>query len=37
VDSFLFGDSTVSYGIETDSAAHISIICHSKIESYLTS
>lgn len=32
---FFVGDSTVSYGIGTDSAAHSSILCHPKIESYL--
>jgi phytoene dehydrogenase-like protein len=29
------GDSTISYGIGTDSAAHSSILCHPKIISYL--
>ncbi|MEK9681621.1 MAG: FAD-dependent oxidoreductase [Nitrosopumilus sp.] len=32
---FFVGDSTVSYGIGTDSAAHSSILCHPLIESYL--
>ena len=32
---FFVGDSTVSYGIGTDSAAHSSILCHPKIMSYL--
>ena len=32
---FLLGDSTVSYGIGTDSAAPSSILCHPKIMSYL--
>ena len=32
---FFVGDSTVSYGIGTDSAAHSSILCQPKIESYL--
>jgi phytoene dehydrogenase-like protein len=32
---FFIGDSTVSYGIGTDSAAHSSILCHPKIMSYL--
>lgn len=35
---FFVEDSTVSYyGIGTDSAAHSSILCHPKIESYLKS
>lgn len=34
---FFVGDSTVSYGIGTDSAAHSSILCSPKIESYLAS
>jgi len=34
---FFVGDSTVSYGIGTDSAAHSSILCTPKIESFLTS
>ena len=34
---FFVGDSTVSYGIGTDSAAHSSILCHPKIESFLKS
>jgi protoporphyrinogen oxidase len=32
---FFVGDSTVSYGIGTDSAAHSSILCMPKIQSYL--
>ncbi len=32
---FFVGDSTISYGIGTDSAAHSSILCQPKIESYL--
>ena len=32
---FFVGDSTISYGIGTDSAAHSSILCVPKIESYL--
>ena len=32
---FFVGDSTVSYGIGTDSAAHSSILCHPKIEEFL--
>ncbi|CAE6492346.1 protoporphyrinogen/coproporphyrinogen oxidase [Candidatus Nitrosotenuis uzonensis] len=32
---FFVGDSTVSYGIGTDSAAHSSLLCHPKILSYL--
>ena len=32
---FFVGDSTVSYGIGTDSAAHSSILCHPKIVKYL--
>ena len=32
---FFVGDSTVSYGIGTDSAAHSSILCSPKIESFL--
>ena len=32
---FFVGDSTISYGIGTDSAAHSSILCHPLIESYL--
>ncbi len=34
---FFVGDSTVSYGIGTDSAAHSSILCHPKILSHLKS
>ncbi len=34
---FFVGDSTVSYGIGTDSAAHSSILCTPKIESFLNS
>ncbi len=32
---FFVGDSTVSYGIGTDSAAHSSILCHPKVEKFL--
>jgi hypothetical protein len=32
---FFVGDSTISYGIGTDSAAHSSILCNPKIISYL--
>ena len=32
---FFVGDSTISYGIGTDSAAHSSILCHPKIEKFL--
>ena len=32
---FFVGDSTISYGIGTDSAAHSSILCSPKIESFL--
>jgi protoporphyrinogen oxidase len=32
---FFVGDSTISYGIGTDSAAHSSILCHPKIISFL--
>ena len=32
---FFVGDSTISYGIGTDSAAHSSILCHPKIMDYL--
>ena len=32
---FFVGDSTISYGIGTDSAAHSSILCTPKIESFL--
>ena len=34
---FFVGDSTISYGIGTDSAAHSSILCYPKIESFLES
>ncbi|MDH3312286.1 MAG: FAD-dependent oxidoreductase [Nitrosopumilus sp.] len=34
---FFVGDSTISYGICTDSAAHSSILCTPKIQSYLKS
>ena len=34
---FFVGDSTISYGIGTDSAAHSSILCHPKIKSFLNS
>ena len=33
---FFVGDSTISYGIGTDSAAHSSILAHPKIMSYLS-
>lgn len=32
---FFVGDSTISYGIGTDSAAHSSILCYPKIDSFL--
>ena len=32
---FFVGDSTISYGIGTDSAAHSSMLCHPKIINYL--
>ena len=32
---FFVGDSTISYGIGTDSAAHSSILCLPKIQSYM--
>ena len=32
---YFVGDSTISYGIGTDSAAHSSILCHPKIEYFL--
>lgn len=34
---YFVGDSTVSYGIGTDSAAHSSLLCHPKIMSQLAS
>ena len=34
---FFVGDSTISYGIGTDSAAHSSILCYPKITSFLKS
>lgn len=34
---FFVGDSTISYGIGTDSAAHSSLLCHPKITSFLKS
>ena len=34
---FFVGDSTISYGIGTDSAAHSSILCHPKIIGHLNS
>jgi phytoene dehydrogenase-like protein len=38
IDGLYFvGDSTVSYGIGTDSAAHSSLLCYPKIESFLKS
>ena len=33
---FFVGDSTVSYGIGTDSAAHSALLCYPKILAYLT-
>ena len=33
---FFVGDSTISYGIGTDSAAHSSILAHPKIIQYLS-
>lgn len=33
---YFVGDSTVSYGIGTDSAAHSSLLCHPKIMNQLT-
>lgn len=33
---FFVGDSTVSYGIGTDSAAHSALLCYNKIVSYLS-
>jgi len=32
---YFVGDSTILYGIGTDSAAHSSILCHPKIENFL--
>ena len=32
---FFVGDSTISYGIGTDSAAHSSMLCHPKIMNFL--
>jgi len=32
---YFIGDSTIRYGIGTDSAAHSSILCHPKIENFL--
>ena len=34
---FFVGDSTVSYGIGTDSAAHSSLLCYPKIDKFLKS
>ena len=34
---FFVGDSTVSYGIGTDSAAHSSLLCYHKIDKFLKS
>ena len=34
---FFVGDSTISYGIGTDSAAHSAILAHPKISKYLSS
>lgn len=33
---FFVGDSTISYGIGTDSAAHSALLCYPQIESFLT-
>jgi protoporphyrinogen oxidase len=33
---FFVGDSTISYGIGTDSAAHSALLCHEKVLSYLS-
>ena len=33
---FFVGDSTVSYGIGTDSAAHSALLCYEKVLSYLS-
>ena len=35
--AFFVGDSTISYGIVSDSAAHNSLLCYPKIESFLKS
>ena len=32
---FFVGDSTISYGISTDSAAHSSTLCYPKIPNFL--
>ena len=32
---FFVGDSTISYGIGTDSAAHSAILAHPKITNFL--
>jgi hypothetical protein len=32
---FFVGDSTMSYGIGTDSAAHSSILCLPKIQAFM--
>jgi phytoene dehydrogenase-like protein len=34
---FFVGDSTISYGIGTDSAAHSALLCHPRILEWLTS
>lgn len=34
---FFVGDSTISYGIGTDSAAHSALLCYKKVLSYLSS
>ena len=34
---FFVGDSTISYGIGTDSAAHSAMLAHSKISKHLSS
>ena len=33
---FFVGDSTISYGIGTDSAAHSALLCYEKVLSYLS-
>ena len=34
---FFVGDSTISYGIGTDSAAHSALLCYPKVLSFLSS
>lgn len=34
---FFMGDSTISYGIGTNSAAHSASLCYEKVLSYLSS